>query len=735
MSSQFLNRLTCPVLGCPEHFKSHRGRTKHIRSAHPALNETTTSNASEAPGVDGGISRSRSQGPQVDTSRRLEGDEDFDFQPRSPGGDSNSNDVRDSPSRETVSQSANSPSRSQKVLHPHLNGNPCDDRGIDLPPNTLPPPRHTRPDDDWYPFMGQSSFLLADFLYRKVEMSADNIDFLMELWAFKSLKHDDTSPFIGHRDLYKTIDAVTEGDVPWQCLSGGYIGEVDEHSPSWKRAQYQVWFRNPDSIIRNMLDRPDFQGQFDYSPYVYTDNKDQQRWVDFMSGHYAWRQSDRIYESDPSTAGAMYCAERKYDDDLEFPILQPLKAGMTTPVVRRCPDGHYRRVIYDLGPFIADYPEQVLLAGIVQNWCAKCTACPDNLDGPGGRRTREFTDLLCGTLTSDELWDSYGIDDDIVPFTNNFPRADIYTMLSPDLLHQVIKGTFKDHLVAWTCSYILDSYGDARGNEVLDDINKRYICQQLQSTYPQKSSNVSAHFSTFATLSGGPKLESKTWTKHDGLSRGFTLIVKYSGVFVQRDSRSHEFGAPNGLCSSITESRHITAVKRPWRRSNRYEALGQMLLTNQRLDKLSAARVQFADRGMLPPTHSPPSNITSIPLQPGLAREGDEEPDDDRAEHAALDMERVESFVQLARQPQRGYPRNLIALAAHVAQPSLPALVEKFLRDQLINHPTHSLRREYEATGEENFPSLNDTAFSVFHSATANYFAPIKAGHERNGSW
>lgn len=26
-----------------------------------------------------------------------------------------------------------------------------------------------------------------------------------------------------------------------------------------------------------------------------------------------------------------------------------------------------------------------------------------------------------------------------------------------------------------------------------------------------------------------------------------------------------EFGAPNGICSSITESRHITAVKKPWR--------------------------------------------------------------------------------------------------------------------------------------------------------------------------
>lgn len=53
------------------------------------------------------------------------------------------------------------------------------------------------------------------------------------------------------------------------------------------------------------------------------------------------------------------------------------------------------------------------------------------------------------------------------------------------------------------------------------------------------------------------------------------------------------FGAPNGLCSSITESKHIKAIKEPYRRSNRNQPLGQMLLTNQRLDKLTAARSDF----------------------------------------------------------------------------------------------------------------------------------------------
>jgi hypothetical protein len=44
---------------------------------------------------------------------------------------------------------------------------------------------------------------------------------------------------------------------------------------------------------------------------------------------------------------------------------------MTTSELVKCPDGNFRRVIYGLGPYIADYPEQVWLAAIVQGWCPK----------------------------------------------------------------------------------------------------------------------------------------------------------------------------------------------------------------------------------------------------------------------------------------------------------------------------------------------------------------------------
>jgi hypothetical protein len=61
------------------------------------------------------------------------------------------------------------------------------------------------------------------------------------------------------------------------------------------------------------------------------------------------------------------------------------------------------------------------------------------------------------------------------PFTNYFPRADIHVLLSPDLLHQVIKGTFKDHLVTWIENYLVLVHGEAGSKEILDDIDKRYF--------------------------------------------------------------------------------------------------------------------------------------------------------------------------------------------------------------------------------------------------------------------
>ncbi len=134
----------------------------------------------------------------------------------------------------------------------------------------------------------------------------------------------------------------------------------------------------------------------------------------------------------------------------------------------------------------------------------------------------------------------------------------------------------------------------------------------------------------------------KIFQELDVRPNGFSIPRMHSMVHYKH--LIQEFGAPNGLCSSITESRHITAVKKPWRRSSRWEALGQMLRTNQRLDKLAAMRSDFTERDMLPPLHDVP-NPPPVPPPPRLPP-GDGLQDDE--ECGPVDG-RVEGSVVLAR--------------------------------------------------------------------------------------
>ncbi|KAF8220422.1 hypothetical protein L208DRAFT_1333811, partial [Tricholoma matsutake] len=80
-------------------------------------------------------------------------------------------------------------------------------------------------------------------------------------------------------------------------------------------------------------------------------------------------------------------------------------------------------------------------------------------------------------------------------------------------------------------------------------------------------------------------------------SEGFNLPQQHS--LIHYIKLICAYGAPNGLCSSITESKHIKALKEPWWHSSHFEVLSQMLLTNQHLDKLAAAQDDFADHRML----------------------------------------------------------------------------------------------------------------------------------------
>lgn len=150
---------------------------------------------------------------------------------------------------------------------------------------------------DWSPFNSEVQFRLAELLYLRAEVSATNINTLLELWAQSLSEADRPAPFETHQHMHATIDASVLGDIPWQCLTTEFSGAVIGDTPQWMKTTYDVWYRDPDAIVANMLSNPDFARQFDLQAYIDLNPHGEHRWGNFMSGNIAWRHSISVWHS------------------------------------------------------------------------------------------------------------------------------------------------------------------------------------------------------------------------------------------------------------------------------------------------------------------------------------------------------------------------------------------------------------------------------------------------------
>ncbi|KAG6825100.1 hypothetical protein H0H92_004703 [Tricholoma furcatifolium] len=721
--------ISCHDPTCRKRFSTSAGATKHFRAKHTGF---------------------RPPNPPITPPRFSPDLQDFDQPPDHPP----------SPPRGALNPPAQSHERTE--YHPLINGLPCDAQGNFLPEGSPPPPWNDPLPTDWTPYEDRSQFELADLLFRRTEMAAIPLNDLLQIWAARD--PDNEPPFTSKHHLHDVIDSTEIGGVPWQSFLGSYSGPIDEsdieNSP-WKLKEYDIWFRDPVAVIRSQLGNPDFAGDMDVAAKRVYDQEGKRRYQDFMSGEWASRHSNKLAE-DPTLHGSTLCPIIMGSDKTTVSVATgqteyyPLyiSNGLIHNNVRRAHRNGLTLVAFlaiPKGPYIADYPEQALLACIVQGWCARCTARFDDLDGPGGRRSHELTEALSDVLGKRALWDDYGIIPEATPFTHGFLRADIHELIAPDLLHQLIKGTFKDHLVTWINDYIELTYSKNEAGRIIADIDRRIAAappfpglrrfpegrgfkqwtgddsKALMKVYlPAISGHVPAQmvhalrlFLEFCYLVRRSVftdddlvlIEETVSMFHEARNIFQDLGVRPDGFSLPRQhSLCHyrtliqEFGAPNGLCSSITESAHIRAVKKPWRRSSQYNALGQMLLINQRLDKLAASRVDFERRGMLKGTLFPHHEAVvprTLPV------------DNDDNDGGAMEGQDICGEVILARKP------DAEGLAIHYDIPLLPDLISRFLYEQ--SHP--NLVVPLIEVPLEDCP-VPEGRIRVFSSAIATFYAP-----------
>lgn len=148
-----------------------------------------------------------------------------------------------------------------------------------------------RSPDDWSPYSNRLQFEVADFLFRKNQMSKGQIEQLMRIWGCCG----SPPPFADADHLYRTIDATELGIVPWQSFTIRYNGpqEDSEHEP-WMDADYEVHFQDPRAVVREMLHNSDFKSDFDFVPYREYSGNGGRRWQDFFSADWAWNQAVRL---------------------------------------------------------------------------------------------------------------------------------------------------------------------------------------------------------------------------------------------------------------------------------------------------------------------------------------------------------------------------------------------------------------------------------------------------------
>ncbi|KAH9040822.1 hypothetical protein EDB84DRAFT_1587510 [Lactarius hengduanensis] len=706
-----------------------------------------------------------------------------------------------------------------------LIGKPCRQDGSYPTPGeqlrpSFPPAANST---DWGAFESKEGFEMAELLYSKAHISAGHVDTLLNIMEWSS----GNTCMLAIDEL--TVGDVPWQSFTVN-YDGELSDDVDGAQPKWMSDVHEVFYRDPHLIVRGMLTNPDYEGGMDFGPYRAFDKDGTRVYEHMMSGDWAWEQATKIARdpkthgsafvpiilgSDKTTVSvatgqtdyyplylsignlhnnirqshrgglalagflAIALTEKKHSNSPGFRrfrrqlfhtslsrILSSLCPGMSEPEVVRCADGFHRRVIYGLGPYIADYPEQVLISGIVTNWCPKCTAHKDDLETLGSPRSREHTDAIQELLGLGELWNLYGVVGDVEPFTKDFPRACVYELLSPDLLHQLIKGTFKDHLVHWVTMYIRRKHRGAPGKAILDDIDRRIAAappfsglrrfhegrgfkqwtgddsKALMKVYlpaieghvPNKMLYAIRSFLDFCYIARHNVLTEITLTElEDALAR----FNEYRTVFLEENvrenfslPRQHSmhhypdmirlFGAPNGLCSSITEAKHIKAVKEPWRRSNRNKPLKQMLLTNQRLDKLMAARIDFTRRGMLERLRLDASLKTMERVQGAFneqrAGKHAEDPSD------IVNDSTILAHVELAKTiHHRG---TVTSIATYLKKPTFPTLVQRFLHYQLSSGSRFDADTSDSETLSVRGLPVSNKKVSLFHSASSIFLAP-----------
>ncbi|KAF8875514.1 hypothetical protein BD779DRAFT_1613422 [Infundibulicybe gibba] len=309
-------------------------------------------------------------------------------------------------------------------------------------------------------------------------------------------------------------------------------------------------------------------------------------------------------------------------------ILEPLVEAGQRGVEMVCADGFVRLIHPILAAYVADYPEQCLVSCCMENRCPRCTVDPkergDFIQSPD--RNVASTLHILGEHKNDynpQRFSDDGIRAIYEPFWRNLPYCNIFECFTPDLLHQLHKGLFKDHIVKWCTALVGETELDARFKAMSGYPGLRHFSKGISFVSQWTGTEHREMQRIFLGVLAGSavdkrvvtvvraaldfiyyaQLQMHTSTTLAALKSCLATFHHYKDIFIQLEIRKHfnipkihcllhyfasiqALGSNDGYNSESPERLHIDFAKDAFRASNRKDYHEQMALWLQRREAM-----------------------------------------------------------------------------------------------------------------------------------------------------
>ncbi|KAJ7219897.1 hypothetical protein B0H12DRAFT_1078497 [Mycena haematopus] len=547
------------------------------------------------------------------------------------------------------------------------------------------------------PFKDEAEWELAKWLIKHVGHTA--ADEFLKL----SIIRDRAQPsYKGKKDFFDKIDDLP-GGVKWECKEIDVKGDLpdldkDPTGATMRGETLELWWRDPVDVMRFAPEElyTDENGETRVFEEMWTGDwwnelqrrlppgatlaplilsSDKTLLSNFRGDNSAWPvyltignigKETRRQVSAHATVLIGYLPIPKFDcfhkntrslakyrlfhQCMSVILASVVEAGKTG-VRMVCADNFARNVWPILAAYVADYPEQCLIACCKENRCPECRVDPNSRgDHQIGDKRDELESLFLMARQQegekDTAFEKEGIRAVYPPFWKDLPHSDIFQAFTPDLLHQLHKGVFKDHLVKWCTEIIGQLEIDERFRQMPDhpglrhfkngissvsqwtgtehkEMEKVFLALVAASAHPELVQAVRA-LMDFAYLAS---LQSHTTTTLLALRAALDDFHAHKNIFIELGGRKEHFNIPkihslehyepsfrlfgsaDGFNTESPERLHIDYAKNAYRASNRKDYIVQMTLWLQRQE--SVARFSSFREWMSTP--SPPLTSTTIP--------------------------------------------------------------------------------------------------------------------------